>query len=104
MGALELRKAVWLVLPVFPCLVMAFSCVFLVVVAIFEKVGLPEHLGDELIIYGQFYSPLSAVYWILKKDWLAAERETPLLPMAAPSRLGGGQGGTVISKRLARFS
>lgn len=81
--AQELQAAFWLVLPVFPFLVMGFSCVFLVLTAILEKVGLPEHLSEELIMYGQFYAPFGAVYWIIKKDWLAAERETPLLPMTA---------------------
>ena len=29
---------------------------------------LPESLGEEIIVYGQFYLPLSAGYWIMKKD------------------------------------
>mmetsp|Transcript_104633 Transcript_104633/g.207802 ORF Transcript_104633/g.207802 Transcript_104633/m.207802 type:complete len:240 (+) Transcript_104633:55-774(+) len=80
--ARELRAAMWFVLPVFPFLVMGSSCIFLVLTALLEKVGFPEHLGEELIVYGQFYVPFSVVYWIIKKDWLIAARSTPILPVA----------------------
>lgn len=83
--ARELRAAVWFVLPVFPFLVMGSSCVFLVLTALLTKVGLPEHLGEELIVYGQFYVPFSVVYWIIKKDWLIAAQSTPILPVAGVS-------------------
>merc|ERR1712079_139326 len=91
--ARELRAAMWFVLPVFPFLVMGSSCVFLVLTALLAKVGLPEHLGEELIVYGQFYVPFSVVYWIIKKDWLIAAQTTPILPVAGSvsdtSRSGG---------------
>mmetsp|Transcript_87916 Transcript_87916/g.251950 ORF Transcript_87916/g.251950 Transcript_87916/m.251950 type:complete len:334 (+) Transcript_87916:35-1036(+) len=97
--AAELRGALGLVLPVFPFLVMAFSFAFLILTSLLEAVGMPEHLGEEIILYGQFYAPFSMVYWIVKKDWLAAERSVPLLPMATSSApagrgnvLGGGGG------------
>mmetsp|Transcript_7973 Transcript_7973/g.17751 ORF Transcript_7973/g.17751 Transcript_7973/m.17751 type:complete len:230 (-) Transcript_7973:159-848(-) len=78
--AKDLRCAFWLVLPVFPFLVAGFSCVFLVIVSFLTKCGLPDHTGEEIIFYGQFYAPLSAVYWIVKKDWVEAERHTTPLP------------------------
>lgn len=91
----ELRGALRLVLPVFPFLVMGFSCALMVLTAVLGKVGLPQELGEELIFYGQFYAPLSAVYWIMKKDWLAHGGEPPL-PLhgggvAAATRGGSGR-------------
>lgn len=74
----ELHAALWLVLPVFPFLVMGFSFVFLVVSSVLTKIGLPPALGEELIFYGQFYAPFSAVYWIVKKDWLRTAEQPPL--------------------------
>lgn len=91
--AQELSAAVWLVLPVFPFLVMGFSCAFLIVAAMLAKLGVPEPLGEELIVYGQFYAPLSAIYWIIKKDWLTAERATPILPIVAAAAAAGHKAG-----------
>jgi len=81
--ARELGSAGRLVLPVFPFLVAGFSCVFLVLSSALVKLGVPEALGEELIVYGQFYAPFSAVYWIIKKDWLSNGRGAPPLPVAA---------------------
>lgn len=79
----ELKGAVALVLPVFPFLVMGFSCVFLIIVSLLMKIGLPSDVGDEFIFYGQFYAPFSAVYWLMKKDWLADERKRSVLPLSS---------------------
>lgn len=67
----ELRAAVGLVLPVYLFLVMVCSCLCLVLVSVLERAGLSEDTGEEVIVYGQFYLPWSAVYWIMKKEWLA---------------------------------
>eukprot|EP00747_Dinoflagellata_sp_TGD_P096877 gnl/TRDRNA2_/TRDRNA2_166967_c0_seq1.p1 gnl/TRDRNA2_/TRDRNA2_166967_c0~~gnl/TRDRNA2_/TRDRNA2_166967_c0_seq1.p1 ORF type:complete len:244 (-),score=36.66 gnl/TRDRNA2_/TRDRNA2_166967_c0_seq1:186-917(-) len=90
----EFCVALRFALPVYPILAIGFSCIFLVVVSVFTKLGLPQHLGEECIFYGQFYAPLSSVYWIMKKDLLANERATPVLPMA--SGAGGARTGHVL--------
>mmetsp|Transcript_19394 Transcript_19394/g.42360 ORF Transcript_19394/g.42360 Transcript_19394/m.42360 type:complete len:278 (+) Transcript_19394:16-849(+) len=77
----ELRAAVRLVIPVFPFLVVGFSCIFLVFEKILEKVGLPAAIGEDIVFYGQFYAPLGTVYWIIKKDWLTGNHEEPPLPL-----------------------
>merc|ERR1712072_401152 len=84
--ARELKGAIWMVLPVFPFLVMGFSLVCLIIASVLEKIGLPAHLGEEFVLYGQFYAPFSAIYWIMKKDWLASERASSLLPVASSGR------------------
>merc|ERR1712032_588052 len=77
----ELWAALRLVLPVLIFLVIGFSFMLLILASVLEKLGLPERVGEELITYGQFYAPLCVVYWIVKKDWLAMERSTPVLPV-----------------------
>eukprot|EP00929_Paragymnodinium_shiwhaense_P064673 TRINITY_DN32430_c0_g1_i1.p1 TRINITY_DN32430_c0_g1~~TRINITY_DN32430_c0_g1_i1.p1 ORF type:complete len:262 (+),score=53.33 TRINITY_DN32430_c0_g1_i1:76-861(+) len=77
----ELKAALLLVLPVYPCLVVACSCLFLVFVSILQKVDLiTERFGEEVIFYGQFYAPFSAIYWSIKKDWLE-HGGSPILPL-----------------------
>lgn len=91
--AREFRGAVWHVFPVFPFLVVGFSCAFLVVASVLTMLGLPAPLGEELIFYGQFYAPFSAVYWTIKKDWLKTGSGAPPLPLhgdtAGSQRLRG---------------
>ena len=84
----ELGGSLALVLPVFPCLIAGFSCLFLVVSCMLQKVGLPAHLGEEMIFYGQFYAPLSAVYWTIKKNLIMTERSRTVLPFSEFSRSG----------------
>eukprot|EP00913_Durusdinium_trenchii_P008463 g7948.t1 len=79
----ELWEAVKLVLPVYLFLVMCCSLLCLILVSLMNHL-ISESLGEEIIVYGQFYLPLSVVYWIMKKDWLAAER-TPL-PTSRPGK------------------
>lgn len=78
--AAELKKAMLMVLPVCPFVVITSSFVFLVLTAILQKIGLPPAVGQAFVMYGQFYSPFAIVYWILKKDWLIADRNAPVLP------------------------
>eukprot|EP00434_Breviolum_minutum_P045218 symbB.v1.2.040486.t1/scaffold7273.1/size13844/3 len=49
---------------------MCSSVLCLILATVLEKLGLPESAGEEIIVYGQFYLPLSAVYWIMKKNFL----------------------------------
>lgn len=81
----ELWEALKYVLPVYLFLVMCSSLVCLILATVLEKMGLPESAGEEMIVYGQFYLPLSAVYWIMKKEWIAEDRRsgTPL-PTSRP--------------------
>eukprot|EP00927_Polykrikos_kofoidii_P080254 TRINITY_DN7712_c0_g1_i1.p1 TRINITY_DN7712_c0_g1~~TRINITY_DN7712_c0_g1_i1.p1 ORF type:complete len:248 (-),score=28.05 TRINITY_DN7712_c0_g1_i1:117-860(-) len=97
--AAELGSSLWHVLPVYPFLVIGFSCILLVMTSVLVKIGLSEHIGEELIFYGQFYAPFSVVYWTIKKEWLTNGRgEAPLPLHIGVGALGGGAG-----RRLGRM-
>lgn len=77
----ELWRALRLLLPVFPFLVMGFSFVLLVLTSILEVVGLPERVAEVLIIYGQFYAPFGMLYAMIKQDWLQPKKGETVLPL-----------------------
>eukprot|EP00501_MAST-03F_sp_TOSAG23-6_P000293 GSMAST32.ASY1.ANO1.300.1 assembled CDS len=65
----ELGMSVLLVLPLFPCIAIGFSALFLFIVSIFSALGLStgrSSVLNPIIYYGTLYGPFSAVYWQTK--------------------------------------
>ncbi|CAK9087797.1 unnamed protein product [Durusdinium trenchii] len=84
----ELWEAVKLVLPVYLFLVMCCSLLCLILVSLMNHL-ISESLGEEIIVYGQFYLPLSVVYWIMKKVVFATYPGTYRLVRKTPTSGSG---------------
>jgi len=86
--ARALASAALYVAPCYPLLAVAISLVFLLLIGVFEKIGLPLDLLDAPIYYGCLYGPFAAVYVDAKRSLLARRRALPTTAASASGSAG----------------
>eukprot|EP00397_Hematodinium_sp_SG-2012_P063793 GEMP01088839.1.p1 GENE.GEMP01088839.1~~GEMP01088839.1.p1 ORF type:complete len:177 (+),score=21.56 GEMP01088839.1:66-596(+) len=69
--AKDIAYGVRLVLPLAPCFVVVMSTVLFVLTSVIDKV-VHQHLRW-IVLQGQFFGPLVALYFLVKKQWIRTE-------------------------------
>ena len=69
--ARELACALAYVAPLFPCLAVAISLGFFVLISLLELVGIDPHVINGAVMYGTLYGPFAWVYFVAKRRCLA---------------------------------
>ena len=95
-----LLKAALFVAPCYPILAVAISLVFLVLISLFEAVGLPVRLLNDPLYFGCIYGPFAAVYVEAKKALLAAHASLEL-PTTVDADLASRAKAAAIMRRQA---
>lgn len=94
----ELYVSFCKMLPAFPFLIMAFTCLGMAAVFVLGSVlPLSRSSGEDIVFYGQFYGPFSAIYWVTKRMTTYSDRhkrsctELPMsgVPLGASCRSRG---------------